>query len=117
LLQERFNFSTYLALNMHHGITDSIEVHMSTWFMCMLLFGVLALLSRLTEVNIMDWGTPVLAVVAVAILFSMKLFQIHMEHRVNTTVNSQRAKSEWWTPWLGCHQRREAPPHSVTLRS
>mmetsp|Transcript_43794 Transcript_43794/g.140391 ORF Transcript_43794/g.140391 Transcript_43794/m.140391 type:complete len:103 (-) Transcript_43794:600-908(-) len=102
---------------MHHGITDSIEVHMSTWFMCMLLFGVLALLSRLTEVNIMDWGTPVLAVVAVAILFSMKLFQIHMEHRVNTTVNSQRAKSEWWTPWLGCHQRREAPPHSVTLRS
>lgn len=72
IIQERFSFAAYLALNIENGVVDTINVHITTWLAVVVLFSVFALLHRFSEVN-QSSVLPIIISVAFFTLVSMWL--------------------------------------------
>jgi len=84
LVEERFSFGAYLALNVERGVRDSIQVHKLTWFVMLCLFAVFACLCRFARVNMMTSGTPVCIAMAVGILAMMQWLACYKQKRISS---------------------------------
>eukprot|EP00928_Gymnodinium_smaydae_P020160 TRINITY_DN17794_c0_g1_i1.p1 TRINITY_DN17794_c0_g1~~TRINITY_DN17794_c0_g1_i1.p1 ORF type:complete len:748 (-),score=136.75 TRINITY_DN17794_c0_g1_i1:51-2027(-) len=71
-LKERFNLSSYLALNVERGVRDSIVVHWTTWVVVIILISGMSLLHRYLHVTLLAL-TPGFFCCAVALLTGMWL--------------------------------------------
>lgn len=49
VLEERFSFAAYLALNVERGVSDCIQLHVGTWLVLIACFCVFALWTRLCK--------------------------------------------------------------------
>merc|ERR1712232_661611 len=70
LLDERFSFAAYCALNVERGVRDSIEVHVQTWAFITFIFIIAALLARRSNVTLTAL-TPVLFALSMLVFLLM----------------------------------------------
>lgn len=85
VVDEEFSLSTYLALIVASGMCDSIQVHPTTWFVVILLFGVFAVLHGIAKTHTSSLA-PAFVVLAMLLLALMKVIVVrrrrYMEQRM-----------------------------------
>mmetsp|Transcript_93857 Transcript_93857/g.303755 ORF Transcript_93857/g.303755 Transcript_93857/m.303755 type:complete len:511 (-) Transcript_93857:544-2076(-) len=81
-LHENFSFSEYLAINVEHGVCDSIEVHPLTWLVVLLIMCSFAVIDRLGRLDSIGLGTPICILLAFGILASMQWLAVRKHRRI-----------------------------------
>mmetsp|Transcript_113819 Transcript_113819/g.368306 ORF Transcript_113819/g.368306 Transcript_113819/m.368306 type:complete len:510 (-) Transcript_113819:748-2277(-) len=81
-LHENFSFSEYLAINVEHGVCDSIEVHPLTWLVVLLIMCSFAVIDRLGRLDSIGLGTPICILLAFGMLASMQWLAVRKHRRI-----------------------------------
>mmetsp|Transcript_102134 Transcript_102134/g.259550 ORF Transcript_102134/g.259550 Transcript_102134/m.259550 type:complete len:496 (-) Transcript_102134:245-1732(-) len=81
-LHDKFSFSEYLAINVEHGVCDSIEVHPLTWLVVLLIMCSFAVIDRLGRLDSIGLGTPICILLAFGILASMQWVAVRKHRRI-----------------------------------
>jgi len=81
VLEERFSLSAYLSLNLEAAVSDSIEVHWTTWMALVVIFFCMAMLHRLAR-----WRLSFQVLIFIGICFVIFGTMVYMSKKQQKTI-------------------------------
>mmetsp|Transcript_29483 Transcript_29483/g.52475 ORF Transcript_29483/g.52475 Transcript_29483/m.52475 type:complete len:610 (-) Transcript_29483:40-1869(-) len=88
-VDDRLSLSSYLSYNVEKGVTDSIEVHVTTWVGIMGMFGIFAIFNRFVKVE-MALIFPVFVVIGIMFFGFMIRINFLQRREIRRFITSQR---------------------------
>lgn len=88
-IDERLSLSSYLAFNLEVGVTDSIEVHVTTWIGIMLMFATFALFNRFAKIE-MVFIFPWFVGIGICFVLFIHLINMYQRGKIHRFVEDMR---------------------------